>query len=210
VALLTGFCRFATAFERLKVKAGDKAHPTQKARKPAATGFLIATTNPGDVGVDPFFGNRPTTGAVAKDAVAADVPSGSDTGGLTAALPQQRLPRCGKFDASALWRLPDRSGPDPACRSAGGGTRGCCVRERTHIPSANRCQGQVRAMGTLIRQRDVKGSYISVGAAYEGAPSCQVGWDLLHFQEREGKFCCLSNSMRQQIRAEMAETTRPN
>ncbi len=50
--------------ERLKDDAGDKAHPTQK---PEALLYrvLLATTKPGDVVLDPFFGTG-TTGAVAK------------------------------------------------------------------------------------------------------------------------------------------------
>jgi modification methylase len=52
--------------ERLKDAKGDKAHPTQK---PEALlhRVLVATTNPGDVVLDPFFGTG-TTGAVAKHA----------------------------------------------------------------------------------------------------------------------------------------------
>jgi hypothetical protein len=53
-----------TGHERLKDADGDKAHPTQK---PEALlhRVLVATTNPGDVVLDPFFGTG-TTGAVAK------------------------------------------------------------------------------------------------------------------------------------------------
>ena len=53
-----------TGGERLKTAAGDKAHPTQK---PEALlhRVLVASTRPGDVVLDPFFGTG-TTGAVAK------------------------------------------------------------------------------------------------------------------------------------------------
>ncbi|HLQ18857.1 MAG TPA: site-specific DNA-methyltransferase, partial [Tabrizicola sp.] len=53
-----------TGHERLKDENGDKAHPTQK---PEALlhRVIVATTNPGDVVLDPFFGTG-TTGAVAK------------------------------------------------------------------------------------------------------------------------------------------------
>ncbi len=53
-----------TGGERIKDANGDKAHPTQK---PEALlhRILVATTNPGDVVLDPFFGTG-TTGAVAK------------------------------------------------------------------------------------------------------------------------------------------------
>ena len=53
-----------TGHERLKNEDGDKAHPTQKPQS-LLHRVLIATTNPGDVVLDPFFGTG-TTGAVAK------------------------------------------------------------------------------------------------------------------------------------------------
>jgi modification methylase len=53
-----------TGEERLKDKAGQKVHPTQK---PEALLYrvLLGTTKPGDLVLDPFFGTG-TTGAVAK------------------------------------------------------------------------------------------------------------------------------------------------
>ena len=53
-----------TGDERLKDGAGRKVHPTQK---PEALlhRILLASTKPGDVVLDPFFGTG-TTGAVAK------------------------------------------------------------------------------------------------------------------------------------------------
>ena len=64
----------ATGEERVKDAAGDKAHPTQK---PEALlhRVILATTRPGDVVLDPFFGVG-TTGSVA----------------ITAAAPQIELP----------------------------------------------------------------------------------------------------------------------
>ena len=53
-----------TGHERLKDENGDKAHPTQKPES-LLHRVLIASTKPGDVVLDPFFGTG-TTGAVAK------------------------------------------------------------------------------------------------------------------------------------------------
>ena len=53
-----------TGRERLKGASGKKAHPTQKPES-LLHRVILATTNPGDVIVDPFFGTG-TTGAVAK------------------------------------------------------------------------------------------------------------------------------------------------
>ncbi len=53
-----------TGGERLKDEAGDKLHPTQKPES-LLYRVLIASTQPGDVVLDPFFGTG-TTGAVAR------------------------------------------------------------------------------------------------------------------------------------------------
>ena len=58
---------------------------------------------------------------------------------------------------------------------------------------------KVRADGTLIGN-DVKGSIHQVGAALEGAPSCN-GWTYWHYK-RDGKMVPI-DILRQQIRAEM-------
>ena len=50
--------------ERIKNKDGDKAHPTQKPES-LLHRVILASSNPGDVVLDPFFGTG-TTGAVAK------------------------------------------------------------------------------------------------------------------------------------------------
>jgi len=53
-----------TGHERLKDDEGNKAHPTQKPES-LLYRVLLASTKPGDVVLDPFFGTG-TTGAVAK------------------------------------------------------------------------------------------------------------------------------------------------
>ncbi|MGO8141022.1 site-specific DNA-methyltransferase, partial [Rhizobium leguminosarum] len=50
--------------ERLKGEDGKKAHPTQKQEALLAR-VIMASTKPGDIVLDPFFGSG-TTGAVAK------------------------------------------------------------------------------------------------------------------------------------------------
>ena len=63
----------------------------------------------------------------------------------------------------------------------------------------NRFKVKVRADGTLIGN-DVKGSIHKVGAALEGAPSCN-GWTYWHFK-RDGKTVPI-DLLRQQIRSEL-------
>ena len=71
----------------------------------------------------------------------------------------------------------------------------------------NRHKAKVRADGSLIGN-DVKGSIHQVGAALEGAPSCN-GWTYWHFK-RDGKMVPI-DLLRQQIRAEMeADQGRPH
>src|SRR5690606_28446678 len=53
-----------TGHERLKGENGEKIHPTQKPEALLAR-VIMASTKPGDVILDPFFGSG-TTGAVAK------------------------------------------------------------------------------------------------------------------------------------------------
>jgi modification methylase len=58
------FIPLCTGEERLKDEAGRKVHPTQKPEALLAR-VLLASTRPGDLVLDPFFGSG-TTGAVAK------------------------------------------------------------------------------------------------------------------------------------------------
>ena len=67
-----------------------------------------------------------------------------------------------------------------------------------------RHKAKVRADGTLIGD-DVKGSIHQVGAALEGAPSCN-GWTYWYFK-RDGRTIPI-DLLRQQVRAEME--TRPH
>ncbi len=60
---------------------------------------------------------------------------------------------------------------------------------------------RIRADGTLIAS-DVRGSIHQVGAALEGAPSCN-GWTYWHFR-RDGVSVPI-DFFRQQIRAEMRD-----
>ncbi len=87
-----------TGGERLKDATGAKAHPTQK---PEALlhRILIATTNPGDVVLDPFFGTG-TTGAVAKMLGRSFI--GIEREEMYRTLAADRLARVRPYDRSAL------------------------------------------------------------------------------------------------------------
>lgn len=185
-----------TGGERLKDAEGAKAHPTQKPES-LLHRVLIGTTNPGDVVLDPFFGTG-TTGAVAKML-------GRDWVGIEREaayieVATRRLSRVRRLDASALATTTSKRA-EPRVPFGQVVERGM-LRPGEELVSVNtRHTARVRADGSLIG-RDVKGSIHQVGAALEGAPSCN-GWTYWHFR-RDGKMIPI-DILRQQIRTEMAE-----
>jgi modification methylase len=182
-----------TGHERLKDDRGDKAHPTQK---PEALlhRVLIATTNPGDVVLDPFFGTG-TTGAVAKML-------GRDFIGIEREeayrkVAEKRLAKVRRLDSDAL-AVSASKRAEPRVPFGQLVERGL-LRPGEVLVSPRGKFAKVRADGTLIAD-NVKGSIHQVGAAFENAPSCN-GWTYWHFR-REGKDVSI-DVLRQQIRAEM-------
>ena len=183
-----------TGHERLKDAAGNKAHPTQKPES-LLHRVMIATTNPGDVVLDPFFGTG-TTGAVA-------TMLGRDFIGIEREesyrkVAAERLARVRKFDAQAL-EITGSKRNEPRVPFGQVVERGMLRPGEALFSIGNRFKVTVRADGTLIGN-DVKGSIHQVGAHLEGAPSCN-GWTYWHFK-RDGKMVPI-DILRQQIRAEM-------
>jgi len=190
-----------TGHERLKDENGDKAHPTQK---PEALlhRVLVATTNPGDVVLDPFFGTG-TTGAVAKMLGRDFIGIEREESYRRAAA--ERIARIRKFDASAL-EVTGSKRAEPRVPFGQVVERGM-LRPGEELTGPRGHVAKVRADGTLAG-KDMTGSIHQVGAAYEGAPSCN-GWTYWHFK-RDGRMIPI-DILRQQIRAELeAEATRPN
>ncbi|WP_343116252.1 site-specific DNA-methyltransferase [Ostreiculturibacter nitratireducens] len=185
-----------TGHERLKDAQGDKAHPTQKPES-LLHRVLVATTNPGDVVLDPFFGTG-TTGAVAKML-------GRDWIGIEREaayreVAETRIARVRRFDREALETSQGKRA-EPRVPFGQIVERGM-LRPGEVLVSPRGATAKVRADGTLIGS-DVKGSIHQVGAALEGAPSCN-GWTYWHFK-RDGKLVPI-DLLRQQVRAEMDET----
>jgi len=184
-----------TGGERLKDATGAKAHPTQK---PEALlhRILIATTNPGDVVLDPFFGTG-TTGAVAKMLGRNFI--GIEREEMYRRLAADRLDRVRPFDRSALETTGSKRA-EPRVPFGAVVERGM-LRPGEVLTSPRGRTARVRADGTLISD-DTKGSIHQVGAAMEGAPSCN-GWTYWHFR-RDGQMVPI-DILRQQIRAEMGD-----
>ncbi|NAZ38057.1 site-specific DNA-methyltransferase [Rubellimicrobium sp. CFH 75288] len=184
-----------TGHERLKDADGAKAHPTQK---PEALlhRVLLATTHPGDVVLDPFFGTG-TTGAVARRLGRHFV--GIEREEAYRRLAEARLRDVRPHDREALETALSRRA-EPRVAFGQLVERGMLRPGEELWSLGGRHKARVRADGTLVGQ-DVKGSIHQVGAHLEGAPSCN-GWTYWHFR-REGALVPI-DVLRQQVRAEMA------
>jgi modification methylase len=184
-----------TGHERLKNARGEKAHPTQK---PEALlhRILVGTTNPGDVVLDPFFGTG-TTGAVARalgrrwigierEAEYREMARAR----IDAVVPYPRESLATARSKRAEPRVPFGQLVERGLLRPG---------EELHDPKG-RHRARIRADGTLAGPAQ-QGSIHKVGAALEGAPSCN-GWTYWHFK-RDGKRVPI-DALRRQIRQEMA------
>ncbi|MEO9516822.1 MAG: site-specific DNA-methyltransferase [Paracoccaceae bacterium] len=182
-----------TGHERLKDDNGDKAHPTQKPES-LLHRVILGTTNPGDVVLDPFFGTG-TTGAVAKMLGREFI--GIEREESYRKVAKKRLANVRKFDKSAL-EVSQSKRAQPRVPFGQLVERGM-LRPGESLYSPRGDMAKVRADGTLVGH-DIKGSIHQVGAALEGAPSCN-GWTYWHFR-RDGKTVSI-DVLRQQVRSEM-------
>jgi modification methylase len=183
-----------TGNERIKDENGDKAHPTQKPES-LLHRILIGTTNPGDVVLDPFFGTG-TTGAVAKMLGRNFI--GIEREEKYRNVASERISRVRKLDKEAL-EVSTSKRAEPRVPFGQLVERGM-LRPGEELWSMNgRHKAKVRADGTLV-SHDTKGSIHQVGAALEGAPSCN-GWTYWCYKRDGGKVPI--DLLRQQIRAEM-------
>jgi modification methylase len=183
-----------TGAERLKTAEGEKAHPTQK---PEALlhRVLLAASNPGDVVLDPFFGSG-TTGAVAKRLGRRFI--GIERDPAYRRMAEARLAAVRPLDAAAIATTPPKRA-EPRVAFGVLVERGLLSPGRVLRSLNGRHTAKVRADGTLIAA-DARGSIHQVGAALEGAPSCN-GWTYWHF-EQDGVHVPI-DVLRQQVRAEM-------
>jgi len=180
--------------ERLK-RDGRKAHPTQK---PEALlhRVLLASSKPGDVVLDPFFGTG-TTGAVARRLGRSFV--GIERDPEYAALARRRIAAVEPADPGALAILSKREAP----RVPFGALveRGLVKPGTIVFDQRRRYTAKVRADGTLVSARST-GSIHRIGAEVQGAPACN-GWAFWHV-EVNGQLLPL-DIFRQRFRAEAAE-----
>ncbi len=161
--------------ERLKDRAGKKAHPTQK---PEALlhRIILATTNPGDVILDPFFGTG-TTGAVARRLGRRWIGIERDRDYVRRA--RERIAKVRPLPAEACTPL---TGKRHAPRVPFGTIVELGILEagETLFDPAQKVRAKVRADGTLAWQ-GTAGSIHKLGAAVQGRTACN-GWTFWHFK----------------------------
>lgn len=164
--------------ERLK-KGGTKVHPTQK---PEALLYrvMLATTNKGDVVLDPFFGTG-TTGAVAKRLGREWI--GCEREGVYREAALERIELALPLDESALTTMQSHKAPPKVAFGTLIET-GWIQAGAELSDKKRRIKALVRADGSLLAGED-SGSIHGLGAKVLGAPSCN-GWTYWH-TEHEGE-----------------------
>jgi modification methylase len=162
--------------ERVKDGAGDKAHPTQK---PEALLYriLLACTKPGDIVLDPFFGTG-TTGAVARRLGRKWI--GIERERKYVKVASERIAATLPLDESAMTVMGEkRSQPRVAFGLL---VESGMVPAGTQLTDAKRrWSASVNADGSIACDGQA-GSIHKVGAALQGAPSCN-GWTYWHIEQ---------------------------
>ena len=179
--------------ERLK-RDGKKAHPTQK---PEALlhRVLLASSRPGDLVLDPFFGTG-TTGAVARRLGRQWI--GIEQNREYIEVARERIAAIEPGSGEGIATTEEKNAA-PRVPFGSLIERGLLKPGEVLFDARRRWTAKVRPDGTLI-SADAKGSIRQVAAEVQGAPACN-GWEFW-FVERKGQPVPIEH-FRQQIRAEM-------
>ena len=187
-----------TGDERLKDEDGKKAHPTQK---PEALlhRCIMASTKPGDVILDPFFGTG-TTGAVAKRLGRRFI--GIERDPAYAAVARKRIAEIEPLaaeDVAAQAQQAQRAAHPVRRAGRGGPAAPGDGAERPERPPARPRARRRHPVGANA-QGEHRGSIHQVGALVQGAPACN-GWTFWHFEPDGARLPI--DLLRQQVRAEL-------
>lgn len=182
-----------TGAERLKDKDGNKAHPTQKPQS-LLHRVILSSTKQGDVVLDPFFGTG-TTGAVAKLLGRKWIGIERDEGYIKYA--SERIENINPHARDLTSTPSKRSAPRVPFGSLI--ENGLIEVGSVLTDSKDRHTARVGADGSLVTNK-MRGSIHKVGAAVQGAPSCN-GWTFWHY--RDGKNTLPIDTLREHIRAQM-------
>ncbi len=195
------FIPLCTGGERLKNDLGEKAHPTQK---PEALlhRVITASTKPGELIVDPFFGTG-TTGAVAKK-------MGRDFIGIEREddyikVANARLEGITPYDEEAIAVVNKRE----QMRIPFG-----WLLEHGYLEPGTQLQDhkgrnkvKIAADGNIkTHEGNHRGSIHKVGAAVQNAPSCN-GWTYWHY--KDGNKLRPIDDLRQRLRLSIETPERP-
>jgi modification methylase len=188
------FFPLCTGDERLKDAEGRKVHPTQKPEALLAR-VLLASSNPGDVILDPFFGTG-TTGAVAKRLGRHFI--GIERDSTYAAAARARIAGITPLSPEAIAAAPEkRAEPRVPFLSL---VEGGLIRPgETLLDERRRHRAVVRPDGTLMLGPAV-GSIHKIGALAQGLPACN-GWTFWHAER--GRDLVLIDEYRAKVRAGM-------
>ena len=165
--------------ERLR-QDGHKVHPTQK---PEALLYrvLLASTKPGDVVLDPFFGTG-TTGAVAKRLRRRWIGIEREDAYVEAA--RERIAAALPLDESALATM---QSPRQQPKVAFGllVETGYLQPGQALFDAKRRWRVTIRADGSLVADGGEVGSIHKLGASVQGQPACN-GWTFWHHEAADG------------------------
>jgi modification methylase len=168
-----------TGEERLKDASGAKAHPTQKP-EPLLHRVLLATSKPGDLVLDPFFGTG-TTGAAARRLGRRWL--GIERDPAYAALAERRIASVVPVPPSDLAVTGSKKSepriPFGQLVEAGLVRPG----DRLYCPKGER-EARVRPDGSLVLG-ELSGSIHKLGALVQSAPACN-GWTYWHVKTDRG------------------------
>jgi modification methylase len=162
--------------ERLKGKDGKKVHPTQKPEALLAR-IMMASSKPGDIILDPFFGSG-TTGAVAKKLGRNFVGIEREQDYIDAA--RARIDAVEPLTSAELTVMTGKKAePRVAFNTL---VEGGLIKPGTVLTDARRRHAAiVRADGTLASGGEA-GSIHRLGAKVQGLDACN-GWTFWHFEE---------------------------
>lgn len=168
-----------TGHERLKDESGAKLHPTQKPEALLAR-IMMASTRPGDVVLDPFFGTG-TTGAVAKRLGRHFVGIEREEAYIEAA--RERIDQVVPLADGALQVLEGKRA-EPRVAFVSLIDAGLMKAGTTLYDARRRWAAQVRADGTIAVGNEA-GSIHRMGARVQGLDACN-GWTFWHYERNGG------------------------
>ena len=177
--------------ERLKNSSGQKAHPTQKPEG-LLHRILLASSNPGDTVLDPFFGTG-TTGAVARRLGRSYIGIERDASYAKAA--EARIAAVVPLGSTALDTLRSKRA-EPRIAFGTIIEMGILEAGSLLFDDRRRHSAEVKADGSLSHGH-LKGSIHKLGATLQGRPACN-GWTFWHV-ERDGRLQSI-DALREQAR----------